>query len=81
MNKSVLKSKKFWATVIGIALGPACRHLNIQITSEELSQAQNLIMFYIVGQGAADLGIYSSKNAVDSAITQNPEQLQTKEIT
>jgi uncharacterized membrane protein YbjE (DUF340 family) len=63
--KPFYKSKKLWATLIGITIGPVCRHFDIQITPEELSQAQNLIMIYVVGQGVADNGIYNTKDVTE----------------
>ena len=54
MERPWYKSKKLWATVIGVV--GVVAHQIFDIPKETVSKAVEMIMAYVVGQGIADLG-------------------------
>jgi hypothetical protein len=58
--KSLLRSKKFIASLIGLAAGIAA-HFGWQLDEASIMTMLSPILAYIVGQGMADLGKEKAK--------------------
>lgn len=54
MNFDILKSKKFQAMIIGLALSVICHYLGLEVN--EILAVDSPILAFILGQGIADHG-------------------------